>query len=75
MDQRIRDLEKRCVTMDDTLTMKTSHYDDLEDKFNVVKLAVEQHSSHLRDMKHPSVVGESGAGWTFGYVGPPLICL
>ena len=25
MDQRIRDLEKRCVTLDATLTMKTSH--------------------------------------------------
>ena len=41
MDQRIRDLEKRCVTLDATLTMKTSHYDALEDDVNIVKLAVE----------------------------------
>ena len=54
MDQRIRDLEKRCVTLDATLTMKTSHYDALEDDFNIVKLAVEQHTTRLRAIKHPS---------------------
>ena len=55
MDQRIRDLKKRCVTMDATLTtMKTSHYDALEDDFNVVKLTVEQHTTRLRAMAHPS---------------------
>ena len=48
MDQRIRDLEKHCMTLDATLTMKTSHYDVLEDDLNVVKLAVEQHT-----MEHP----------------------
>ena len=31
MDQCIRDLEKRCITLDATLTMKTSHYDDLKE--------------------------------------------
>ena len=54
MDQRIRDLEKRCVTLDAILTMKTSHYDALEDNFNVVKLVVEQHTTRLRTMEHPS---------------------
>ena len=53
MDQRIRDLEKRCVTLDVTLTMKTSHYDALEDDFNIVKLAVEQHTTRLRAIEHP----------------------
>ena len=36
MNQRIRDLEKRGVTLDATLIMKTSHYDALEDDFNIV---------------------------------------
>ena len=55
MDQRIPDIEKRCVTLDATLTMKTSHYDALEDDFNVVKLAVEQHTTtRLRSMERPN---------------------
>ena len=54
MDQRIRDLEKRGVTLDATLTMNTSHYHALEDDFNIVKLAVEQHITHLRAMAHHS---------------------
>ena len=54
MNQRIRDLEKRCVTLDATLTMKTSHYDALEDDVNIVKLAVEQHTTRLRAIEHPS---------------------
>ena len=54
MDQRIRDLKKYCVTLDATLTMKTSHYDVLEHDFNIVKLAVEQHTTRLRAMEHPS---------------------
>ena len=54
MDQRISDLEKRCVTLDATLTMKTSHYDALEDDVNIVKLAVEQHTTCLRAIEHPS---------------------
>ena len=54
MDQRIRDLEKRCVTLDATLTMKTSHYDALEDDVNIVKLAGEQHTTRLRAIDHPS---------------------
>ena len=48
MDQRIRDLEKHCMTLDATLTMKTSHYDVLEDDLNVVKLEVEQHTTRFR---------------------------
>ena len=54
MDQRIYDLEKRCVTLGATLTMKTSHHDALEDYFNIVKLVVEQHTTRLRAMKHHS---------------------
>ena len=54
MDQRIRDLEKRCVTLDATLTMKTSHFDALQNDFNILKLAVEQHTTRLRAMEHPS---------------------
>ena len=54
MDQRNRDLEKRCVTLDATLTMKTSHYDALEDDFNILKLAVEQPTTRLRAMEHPN---------------------
>ena len=50
MDQRIRALENHCVTLDPTLTMKASHYDALEDEFNIVKLAVEQ---HITRMEHP----------------------
>ena len=53
MDQRIRDLEKHCVTLDATLIMQTSHYDVLEDDLNVVKLAVEQHTTRFRAMEHP----------------------
>ena len=53
MDQRIHDLEKHCMTLDATLTMKTSHYDVLEDNLNVVKLAVEQHTTRFRAMEHP----------------------
>ena len=53
MDQRIRDLEKHCMTLDATLTMKTSHYDVLEDDLNFVKLAVEQHTTRFRAMEHP----------------------
>ena len=41
MDQRIRDLEKRCVTLGATLTMNTSHSDALEDDYSIVKLAIE----------------------------------
>ena len=53
MDQLIRDLEKHCMTLDATLTMKTSHYDVPEDDLNVVKLAVEQHTARFRAMEHP----------------------
>ena len=53
MDQCIRDLDKHCMTVDATLTMKTSHYDVLEDHLNVVKLAVEQHTTRFRAMEHP----------------------
>ena len=35
MDQHIRELEKHGVTLDATLTMKTSHYDVLEDYLNL----------------------------------------
>ena len=41
------------MTLDATLTMKTSHYDVLEDDLNVVKLAVEQHTTRFRAMEHP----------------------
>ena len=54
MDQHIRDLDNRCVTLDGTLTMNTSHYDALEDDFNIGKLAVEQHTTRFRAMEHPS---------------------
>ena len=47
MGQRIHDLEKCCVTLYATLTMKTSIYDAQEDDFNFVKLAVEQHTTAL----------------------------
>ena len=54
MDQRIRYWEKHCMTLDTTLTMKTSHYDVLKDDLNVVKLAVdEQHTTRFRAMEHP----------------------
>ena len=53
-NQRIRDIEKRCVILDTTLTMKTSHYDALEDDFNFVNMAVGQHTTRLRAMEHPS---------------------
>ena len=33
--------------------MKTSLYDALEDDFNIVKLAVEQHITRFRTMEHP----------------------
>ena len=54
MDQRIRDLEKRCVTLDAILTMNTSHYNALEGDFNVVKLTVEQHTTRFCAMEHSS---------------------